>query len=266
MNKLDGDCTTRDCTDQVITLPAGDRQVATRCVSHHVKWDMQVDLTERDNTAPTNYEALFDMYYDYVCKLVRKFGIDEQNKEDVASDVLLRFYERNFLEKFDPDFVTEYNGEIKPARFQSFLNAFVSLYVRGHRGNQKLRKDREPLMVDKPLDAGGVWIEVFSPHETDPGFLDVESSMVLEETLQSSIKAHLSPEGCLVLDHMSEQIATTGKFQVSRTATDSGWGLKKVKLLLQEIRVATADVISTSSDNIVDVLDASDESAFGRLA
>jgi len=98
--------------------------------------------------APESYEQLFDEYFNYTVGLVKKLGIDPQRAEDVASSIILRFYERDFLSKFDPTLVFDYKGSKRPARFKSFLNAFVSVYCRHYRQRQNIEKSREPLICE----------------------------------------------------------------------------------------------------------------------
>src|SRR5215216_488189 len=97
--------------------------------------------------APGSYDELFRNYYPFVVGLVGKQGIAVDNREDVASEILLRFYERDFLNEFNPDLTFEVKGRIVRARFKSFLSAFVVNYVRSHRDRQNLRLRREPLIV-----------------------------------------------------------------------------------------------------------------------
>jgi DNA-directed RNA polymerase specialized sigma24 family protein len=95
-------------------------------------------------SAPKNYADLFEQYYMYVVNLCAHFGIDEQNKEDVACEILLRFMERGSLEKFDPYLVFDYRGQVRPARFKSYLSRAVEMYVRGHREKNNKHSPRGP--------------------------------------------------------------------------------------------------------------------------
>lgn len=92
---------------------------------------------------PTDYAALHRQYYGYVVALVMKQGIRRESAEDVASEILLRFYERDFLTRYDPD----YGGPGK-GRFVTFLTGFIELYVRGHRVRQQRMAERFPLLAD----------------------------------------------------------------------------------------------------------------------
>lgn len=140
-------------------------------------------------SAPKDYAVLFELYYKYVVSLVERLGIVKDNCEDVASEILLRFYERDFLSKFDPTLVFTYKGELRPARFKSFLSKFVETYVRGHLDKQRRKQQRELLLNDEPMtngsakdwsEVGGTtWGELFAGTVSEEDFivsgLDIES-------------------------------------------------------------------------------------------
>ena len=117
--------------------------------------------------APPDYADLFRTYYPVVLGILRKHGIAEQHREDAASEILLRFLERDFLSKFDPDLVFVYQGEARTARFATFLTGFVIRYARGLRDKQRRRAFREPALCDMHIgDAFEAhpknWLEVFA--------------------------------------------------------------------------------------------------------
>jgi DNA-directed RNA polymerase specialized sigma24 family protein len=116
-------------------------------------------------SAPKDIASLFEIYYPYIVYTVRRAGIAENCAEDVASEILLRLYERNFLEEFDPTLTFRYQGEDRPARFKSFLTRSVLKYVRGHYDKQKRYRTRELLLCDLLLNEedrqDARWVEVF---------------------------------------------------------------------------------------------------------
>lgn len=105
-------------------------------------------------SAPANYDELYRKYYRFVVALVQKHGICESNAEDVASEILERFWERDFLSEFDGDAVFEHDGVQYRARFKSFLSKFVIAYLPGHRDRQTKRAHRELLLMDMPINDG----------------------------------------------------------------------------------------------------------------
>lgn len=99
-------------------------------------------------SAPKDYDDLFRTYYEYVVNLCGQFGIDENNREDAASEILTRFMERESLEKFDPELTFDYRGELRPARFKSYLSRAVDMYSRGIRDKQQKLARRERQICD----------------------------------------------------------------------------------------------------------------------
>jgi len=172
------------------------------------------------STAPESYEELFKNYYSFVVGLVGKQGISLDNREDVASEILLRFYERDFLNEFNPDLSFEVNGRIVKARFKSFLSAFVVNYVRSHRDRQNLRIKREPLIVD------GAATLVDHEHYED------DYSALYEEELVLKIRDHLKTvprksrqDQCDLLalfDAVVSQVRVNGKYSVKELQAQFG--------------------------------------------
>lgn len=150
-------------------------------------------------------EELHRTYYDYVVSLVRQAGIEEDSKEDVASAILLRFYERDFLAKFNPDLVFMYNGEERKARFKSFLTKFVLVYARGFREKQTRRNSREFLLsFNNPpghitqwtSSDSDFWCDYFA--EQTVWMEDVIIDGIVNSTLVADLRAYLAalPRRC----------------------------------------------------------------------
>ncbi len=193
------------------------------------------------STAPDNYEDLYRTYFDYVCSLVRRHGIQEASSEDVASEILLRFFERDFLSVFDPTLVFEYKGEARPARFKSFLSKFVIRYVRGHWDRQHRLLSHEKLLCDMPLGTGysisgdantATWLDVHGEAAEDHAADVIEA--VDEAQLIALCRDHLKTvprkshfDQCdlvAVFDAIVEQLHTTGQYSVSDLRRTLGIG------------------------------------------
>lgn len=216
-------------------------------------------VTENDVdyvSAPSNYADLFTIYYSYVINLCGQFGIDDNNKEDAASEILTRFMERRSLEKFDPHLEFEYRGEARPARFKSYLSRAVDMYSRGIRDKQHKLARREYQINDVvPVpgqhqsewilgSANARWVEVFGEATPDPA--DGVHDMFDEEVEANTVRALLAQvplrstqDRCdlvALYDAVRIQILTYGeydisvlkdRFQVSTTAMHSWmWWLK----------------------------------------
>jgi hypothetical protein len=128
------------------------------------------------SVTPSSYEELFELYWDYTVQLVQKFGINATNAEDAASTILVKFIDRDFLAKYDPEHQTaiDGNGKKKRTTFQGFLSGFISLYVRQEKDKQWTKARKEPRSTNQPVGEDNTpWIEVYGP--TSAGIDDYTS-------------------------------------------------------------------------------------------
>lgn len=207
-------------------------------------------------SAPSNYADLFTTYYAYVINLCGLFGIDDNNKEDAASEILTRFMERGSLEKFDPHLEFEYRGEARPARFKSYLSRAVDMYSRGLRDKQHKLARREYQINDvvsvSPQNqaewtlcsANARWVDVFGEATPDPAdgvqdMFDEEIEANTVRALLARVPARSTQDRCdlvALFDAVRLQVLAYGeydisilkdRFQVSTTAMHSWmWWLK----------------------------------------
>lgn len=192
-------------------------------------------------SAPPDYAALHEMYYPYVVNLVAKSGINENNKEDVASEIFLRLMENDILADFDPTLVFEYEGQLRPARFKSFLSRLVVLYIRGHKDKQKRLAEREYQICDmqvgdfdnKPGFSGAhTWADLYGPPGEDHA--DIVIDVVQEEQEAAGVCRWLSQrprrshvDACDLVDlylTVREQVLTTGNYDVQQLRERYGIG------------------------------------------
>ena len=145
-------------------------------------------------SAPKDYTSLFETYFEYMKALVRTnaphFGVRLDLADDIAAEILLRLYERDFLSFFDPTLTSEYNGEVKTARFKSFLSKLVLTYMRGICSKHRKLDERERLVLDQPVivngtDTATTWLEAFG-YDRDKQVLedDVISLVSCQQTVR----------------------------------------------------------------------------------
>ena len=180
-------------------------------------------------SAPRDYAELFRIYYPYVVSLVRKWGISEDRKEDVASEILIRFMEKGCLETFDPTMVFVYDGKERPARFRSFLSRFVIAYTRGYLERQQQLARRELQLCNVPVgepDASGPtqWVDVYG--EPIPDIADAILDMIeATETVEhwkkelAKVPRRSPADNCdlpALLDAVVEQVLEYGIWDVPK--------------------------------------------------
>lgn len=131
--------------------------------------DVEAACMTVDAFAPPKSDAeLFEQYYDEVKRLVYKAGVRGQDTADIASDILLRFYERKMLAKYDPTLEFEQtDGSFRSASFRTFLYGFVKLYMWGKSERYKAQLERELIILDKPVPhwEGVTVFDAFGPSE-----------------------------------------------------------------------------------------------------
>jgi DNA-directed RNA polymerase specialized sigma24 family protein len=143
---------------------------------------------------PADYEEMYRNYFGFVVGLVQKLGISSRQAEDVASEIFLRFMERDKLAQFEPEHRIEHEGQRYKARFQSFLSAYVVVSVRHHRDVENRQKIREPLIVDAPVGEGdSTWLDAnTSRYASQP---DEAPALVEDRELRDFVRRHLVSVG-----------------------------------------------------------------------
>lgn len=136
-----------------------------------------------DSVTPADYSELFEMYYVYVQGLLRKMGINDV--EDGASEILMKFYAQDFLNKFDPKFTTTLGGQSRGSSFQGFLSGFTNKYALQLRDRQMTFARKIPVRLQKPVgeDESATWGEVYGPTTS----IEQLSTIELDEATQQAL-------------------------------------------------------------------------------
>lgn len=190
--------------------------------------------TPRTDLVPATFEEVFQDYYDYVVRLVVYLGIDAQSAEDVAVAVLEKFFERDALSDYDPNYVVVVKGLPRQAAFRTFLNGFVRVYVQHHRKMQHKTQWREAYSLDatafvRAADGEPVtWAELRADEYTEQ--YDSLMAWDFARTLRARLAAippHSDKDRCnlaAVLDVIVEQLETLGRIDIAALADHFGVG------------------------------------------
>lgn len=237
-----------------MTLTAPRRSfVVARQDFRYEREDDRQSRSAADHYVPTSFEDMFERYYDYVVRLVSQSGIDFQNAEDVAMTILTKFFEKDALSDFDPEFTTQYGGVVRKAVFRTFLSGFVKTYVRHYKERQRIQKDREGFSADTVMffysESGeaATWLDLSGP------VYEENYDALHEKDLIQSIRAHLDSvpprnvqdqcdlraffEAVLVQTYEDGRVDTATlaeQFEVSKTSIQN-W----LKRLRSEVAVVT---------------------------
>jgi DNA-directed RNA polymerase specialized sigma24 family protein len=110
------------------------------------------------DNAPPSYEAYFRQYLDYTRWLVNACGYFGEEIDDVVSEIMIRFWERDSLGVFRRD----WNSRSKSSGsvFRSYYSRFVVTYAKGKRRNVANYRARNLLLCDaRSSDDDRPWIE-----------------------------------------------------------------------------------------------------------
>jgi DNA-directed RNA polymerase specialized sigma24 family protein len=207
-------------------------------------------------SAPKDYSDLFRIYYNYVVALVRGAGIDDSRKEDVASEILLRFYERGFLEKFDPTLVFTYDGRAHKARFKNFLANFVLTYAKGHRDKQNTLTRREVLVLDDGDSDTHNAVRRLGPGSADthPGHEDEVIEVLQERATVAYLREYLGgiPRRChgdrcdlvALFDAIVVMVHDTGVIDVKALRRDFNIGATAIHSWLKWLRANIREALT----------------------
>lgn len=140
---------------------------------------------EPRRTAPADYAQLFEEYIGFVRALVIAGGVRPADADDAASEILIKFIEKDALTWYDPEKVHHkaVDGTVvdKTASFKTLLRRFVSLYNRQVRDRQYNRDRRESVRLDAEITAPDLVVALGRRHAPDPAdeVTTVESARVL---------------------------------------------------------------------------------------
>lgn len=130
--------------------------------------------------APADYTAFFAQYTPYIQGLVVQLGIDPVDAEDVAADILVKFLERDGLNIYDPERVSDRTGE--RVTFKTYVNNHVRVQIR-KRLDKQFRKQSRELSYDNEAATF-----LSGPDSTTEGMFD----SVLAAIDMEALRAHLA--------------------------------------------------------------------------
>jgi DNA-directed RNA polymerase specialized sigma24 family protein len=141
--------------------------------------------------APKDYAEMYTNYFGYIRSLCVKYGIDYEDVNDVAQDLICRIIDRDLLGDYDPDRVFQTASGPKKATFTAMLTTFVSRSLLNYRDKQGVRRRREPVRLQEPAPGGNdrfprthgsLWIDLYAVENTE----DVTEAVVLHSDFVSA--------------------------------------------------------------------------------
>lgn len=176
--------------------------------------------------APENYGDLYTHYFGMMKSIVRRAGINAEDVEDVASEILCKFMEKDALTWFDPDKVID-AGEnprtkgprYREARFSNLLRQFTSLYCRHWMDKQRNLAHREPDFAK--LDAA-VTTSANDASQTTWG--EANQDRWRSPEMEKSVEVHLVLASAMTSAEVDARYAAE---DAEASATETVWKLRK---------------------------------------
>lgn len=195
--------------------------------------------TLSENYVPTDFSDMFEHYYPYVVALVRRRGILPQSAEDVAMTILTKFFEKNALEDYRPEFTTAHDGIVRSARFPTFLSGFVLAYLRHYQHRQGVHLRRESMALeDAPLSF--LW--------SQGTFEETEAQDFITSVTRHLQKIPPTPRSKVAMADLFEaivrQVELTGDISVTELAQTFGVSATSVRNWLAVLREEIGEVIA----------------------
>lgn len=200
---------------------------------------------------PATNAEVFEIYYQHIKFLIRKYGFHEELVEDMAALLMLKFVEKDVLSDYDP---TRLSSNNKTANFKTFLSGFVMSYLFHYMSREIRRRDHEAysLNYSYTLEDGDtdLWLDQLPEGRVDdeyeyqtvdliidirnflqenPKVMGPKHAPVTLETFFSSVMRQVEEQGQVNSKELQEE------FGVSKT-TISNW----LRTLREHVTVVTS--------------------------
>lgn len=185
--------------------------------------------------APPDYGTFFKQYKNYTRSLVLQFGVPPSDLEDIVTDIMVRFFERDSLGVFSREWKTR--SDTGRSNFRSYYSRFVVTYARGKNRNVRHHSSHYLLICDAAVDeesstTGLDMLSSTSSFESDlVNQLDFES---LVEQLRTQVGSQLSE----TLDAVIEVALGTPVFRITELAKTMGVSPSEARNKLAAVRAA----------------------------
>lgn len=187
--------------------------------------------------APPNYEIFYRQYYRYTRTLVLKFAPPRSDFEDIVSDIIMRFLERDSLGVFS----REWSSRSASGRsgFRSYFSRFVVTYARGYTRNSYSHHSRYMKLINSKIFED--WPDFFlmpcprtMDEVTELALDNVEFGLFVRRIIEEFSDDHFAVLLEILLMALDGQ-----EIRHCPLAKTLGISIKESKLLVRELRDAT---------------------------
>lgn len=176
--------------------------------------------------APKDYGELYTHYFPMMRAIVFKAGINSGDVEDVASEILLKFMEKDALSWFDPDRINDAGEKprtkgprFRPARFSNLLRSFTATYCMQYLDKQRNLARREPDFAKLDAPASNA-----SDGERDSTWGEVNQDRWHPVDMEQAVEAHLTLVSVMTT---AQQRALASAEEAQASANEKVWKLRK---------------------------------------
>lgn len=177
----------------------------------------------RLNSAPTSFEEMYKTYYPHVLQMACKAGLDPDEMQDAANHIMMKFYERDFLNLYDPE---------RGAAFSTYLLGSVRLYLRHFYTKKNLQVKREGIYVDDLL----VDIE-----NKFPVYFESELEDMAWGRIRDYMDERCSPEELAIFEVIVQQTKEASRISYGAVSERAGISKADAKTLVDQVKYYLLD-------------------------
>lgn len=192
--------------------------------------------------APPDYGTFHKQYLSYTRHLVSKFGVPPSDLDDVVSDIMIRFLERDSIGVFSRDW--ESRSATGYSNFRSYYSRFVVTYAQGKNRNVRRHSGRYVLICDASVDDDGrtTWLDEHAPTEA---FEDRAAEDLDFESLVSQLRTKVDPALSDAVDAVVEIAMGEPTIRVAALARKLNVSQRVAKERLDAVRGALGDLVTS---------------------
>ena len=194
-------------------------------------------MQDFDN-CPPDYGKFYEQYRGFIYHLVWSMGVAPREMDEVVSEIITRFIERDSLGEFRPDWATR--SAKGRSVFRSYLARFVVTYARGkHRNNVRFVK-RYSLLCDAPVgdDSGARWID---QHDAERVEVDGLPSYGVEYA--ALVEALGEAVGSDVMDVVTGMVEESGRIKLKDLEERLGISARRARETRAALQLAAQRVL-----------------------
>lgn len=192
---------------------------------------------------PPDYGTWFKQYLTYTRYLVSQFNIPPSDVEDVVSEIMIRFMERDSLGEFVPTWKTQ--SKTGRSNFRSYYSRFIVDYAPGKNRNVRRHASRNLLLCDATTDEDGsqTWLDAHAQTET---FETAAMEEMAFEALVASLRQKVDPELASTVDAVVALALTGPSVRIAALAERMNCSQRIARQRFAAVRGVLSELVGVS--------------------